>query len=146
MAKVQTKMGGYTIHARKTEEFTFWWGDDYLPASYFDVSIEPNADGLNLSPLIEEGRKITTIAPNGHRQPQLILTLRNNNHLMYLFSPITSSSVSSRRASSALVPPRGYSHYSDRIHDDRRSGQVSSHFGSVTTSLLAPYACSPEMT
>jgi len=39
MAKVQTKMGGYTIHARKTEEFTFWWGDDYLPASYFDVSI-----------------------------------------------------------------------------------------------------------
>jgi hypothetical protein len=70
MAKVQTKMGGYTIHAQKTEEFTFWWGDDYLPASYFDGSIEPNADGLNLSPLIEEGRKITTIAPNGHRHPQ----------------------------------------------------------------------------
>jgi hypothetical protein len=80
MANVQTKMGGYTIHARKTEEFTFWWGDDYLPASYFDVSIEPNADGLDLIPLIEEGRKITTIAPNGHRQPQLILKLKNTNH------------------------------------------------------------------
>ena len=80
MANVQTKMGGYTIPARKTEEFTFWWGDGYLPASYFNVSIEPNAEGLDLIPLIEEGRKTTTIAPNGLRQPQLILTLRNNNH------------------------------------------------------------------
>ena len=79
MANVQTKMGGYTIPARKTLEFTFWWGDDYLPASYFNVSIEPNAEGLDLIPLIEEGRKTTTIAPNGLRQPQLILTLRNNN-------------------------------------------------------------------
>jgi len=80
MANVRTKSGGYTIHAQKTQEFTFWWGDDYLPASYFDVSIEPNAQGLNLIPLIEERRQVTTIAPNGHRQPQLILTLRNNNH------------------------------------------------------------------
>ena len=79
MANVQTKSGGYTIHARKTEEFTFWWGDGYLPTSYFNVSIEPNAEGLYLSPLIEEGRKTTTIAPNGLRQPQLILTLKNNN-------------------------------------------------------------------
>ena len=80
MAKVQTKMGGYTIHARKTEEFTFWWGDDYLPASYFNVSIEPNAEGLDMIPLIEERRQVTTIAPSGDvRQPMLILTLRNNN-------------------------------------------------------------------
>jgi hypothetical protein len=79
MANVRIKMGGYTIHAQKTEEFTFWWGDDYQPASYFDVSTEPNADNNDLIPLIEEGRKITTIFPNGHRQPQLILTLRNNN-------------------------------------------------------------------
>ena len=80
MANVQTKMGGYTIPALKTQEFTFWWGDDYLPASYFNVSIEPNAEGLDLIPLIEEGRKTTTIAPTGGvRQPQLILTLRNNN-------------------------------------------------------------------
>jgi hypothetical protein len=79
MANVQTKTGGYTIPARKTQEFTFWWGDDYLPASYFNVSIEPNAEGLDLIPLIEEGRKTTTIAPNGRRQPQLILTLRNDN-------------------------------------------------------------------
>jgi hypothetical protein len=80
MANVQTKMGGYTIPARKTLEFTFWWGDDYLPASYFDVSIEPNAENNDLIPLIEERRQITTIFPNGHRQPQLILTLRNNNN------------------------------------------------------------------
>ena len=80
MANVQTKMGGYTIPARKTEEFTFWWGDGYLPASYFNVSIEPNAEGLGMIPLIEERREITTVAPNGHRQPMLILTLRNNNN------------------------------------------------------------------
>jgi hypothetical protein len=79
MANVREKMGGYTIPARKTQEFTFWWGDDYYPASYFNVSIEPNAEGLGLIPLIEERRQVTTIAPNGHRQPQLILTLRNNN-------------------------------------------------------------------
>ena len=81
MAHVKVKTGEYTIPALKTQDFTFWWGDDYLPAAYFNVSIEPNADGLNLIPLIEEGRKITTIAPNGHRQPQLILTLKNNNHI-----------------------------------------------------------------
>ena len=79
MSKVQTKSGGYTIPAGKIQDFTFWWGDDYLPASYFDVSIEPNAEGLDMIPLIEEGRQITTIAPNGRRQPMLILTLRNNN-------------------------------------------------------------------
>jgi hypothetical protein len=80
MANVQTKSGGYTIPARKTQEFTFWWGDGYRPTAYFNVSIEPNAEGLDLIPLIEEGRKTTTIAPKGLRQPQLILTLRNNNH------------------------------------------------------------------
>jgi hypothetical protein len=37
MADVQVKMGGYTIPARKTQDFTFWWGDDYLPAGYFNV-------------------------------------------------------------------------------------------------------------
>jgi hypothetical protein len=36
--------------------------------------------GLDLIPLVEEGRQIATIAPKGEvRQPQLILTLRNNN-------------------------------------------------------------------
>jgi hypothetical protein len=79
MSKVQTKSGGYTIPAGKIQDFTFWWGDDYLPASYFDVSIEPNAENNDLVPLVEEGRQITTIFPNGHRQPQLILTRRNNN-------------------------------------------------------------------
>jgi hypothetical protein len=79
MANVVIKSGGYTIPARKAQEFTFWWGDGFLPISYFNVSIEPNAEGLDLIPLIEEGRKTTTIAPNGLRQPQLILTLRNNN-------------------------------------------------------------------
>ena len=80
MADVQVKMGGYTIPARKTQDFTFWWGDDYLPAGYFNVSIEPNAEGLELIPLIETRRQITTIAPNGRRQPMLIFTLTNHNH------------------------------------------------------------------
>ena len=58
MANVQIKSGGYTIPARKTQEFTFWWGDGYLPTAYFNVSIEPNAEGLDLIPLIEEGLPI----------------------------------------------------------------------------------------
>jgi hypothetical protein len=80
MADVQVKSGGYTIPARATQDFTFGWGADYFPAGYFDVSIEPNAEGLDMIPLIEERRRITTIAPSGQRrQPMLILTLRNNN-------------------------------------------------------------------
>jgi hypothetical protein len=80
MANVRIKSGGYTILAQKTEEFSFWWGADYFPAGYFDVSIEPNAEGLDMIPLIEERRQVTTIAPSGDvRQPMLILTLRNNN-------------------------------------------------------------------
>ena len=80
MANVQVKSGGYTIHTKKTEEFTFWWGAGYFPTGYFNVSIEPNAEGLDMIPLIEERRQVTTIAPSGDvRQPMLILTLRNKN-------------------------------------------------------------------
>ena len=80
MADVQIRVGGYTIPAQTCQDFTFWWGADYFPAGYFNVSIEPNADGLDMIPLIEERRQITTIAPSGQRrQPMLILTLRNNN-------------------------------------------------------------------
>ena len=80
MANVQIKTGEYTIPAQSSKEFTFWWGADYRPASYFDVSIEPNAEGLDLIPLVEFGRQVTTIAPSGQlRQPMLILTLTNNN-------------------------------------------------------------------
>ena len=79
-ADVRVKTGEYTIPAHKSQEFTFWWGADYLPAGYFNVSIEPNAEGLDMIPLIEERRQITTIAPSGQvRQPMLILTLRNKN-------------------------------------------------------------------
>jgi hypothetical protein len=78
--EVRVKTGGYTIHAQKSQEFFFWWGADYLPAGYFDVSIEPNAEGLDMIPLIEERRQVTTIAPDGQpRQPMLILTLKNDN-------------------------------------------------------------------
>jgi hypothetical protein len=77
MANVRVKSGGYTIPALTTnKEFSFGWGAGYLPAGYFDVSIEPNAEGLDMIPLIEEGRQITTTAPSGDvRQPMLILTL-----------------------------------------------------------------------
>jgi hypothetical protein len=68
-----TKTGSYTIPALTIQDFTFWWGSNYLPASYFNVSIEPNAEGLDLIPLVEEGRQVSTIAPKGDvRQPQLI--------------------------------------------------------------------------
>jgi hypothetical protein len=42
MAHVELKSGGYTIPAKTTQEFTFWWGSDALPTAYFDVSVEPN--------------------------------------------------------------------------------------------------------
>ena len=48
MADVKVKMGGYTIPALTTQDFTFWWEGDYLPAAYFNVSIEPNAKGLDM--------------------------------------------------------------------------------------------------
>jgi hypothetical protein len=85
-ADVRIKSGGYEIPAHSSKEFTFWWGADYLPAGYFNVSIEPNAEGLHMIPLIEERRQVTTIAPNGQlRQPMLILTLRNNNRFAVPF-------------------------------------------------------------
>ena len=80
MADVKVKSGFYAIPAQKTQDFTFWWGSDYMPAAYFNVSIEPNAEGLDMIPLIEERRQITTIADRGRRQPMLIFTLRNNNN------------------------------------------------------------------
>ena len=79
MAHVKVKTGEYTNPALTTQDFTFWWGDDYLPAAYFNVSIEPNAEGLDMIPLREERRQLTTIAPNGRRQPMLIFTLTNYN-------------------------------------------------------------------
>ena len=50
MADVKVKSGGYTIPARTTEDFTFWWGADYFPAGYFDVSIAayPVNSGLSI--------------------------------------------------------------------------------------------------
>jgi hypothetical protein len=79
MADVQIKTGNYTIPAHTTQEFTFWWGSDARPATYFDVSIEPNPKIFEIIPLIEERRQITLF--NGApRQPMLILTLRNNNN------------------------------------------------------------------
>ena len=58
MADVQIKTGGYTIPAQTTQEFTFWWGSDALPATYFDVSIEPNPKIFDIIPLIENGGKL----------------------------------------------------------------------------------------
>ncbi len=78
MANIELKTGEYTIPARKTQEFTFWWGSNSVPTEYFDVSIEPNPKIPNIIPLIEERREITLF--NGSpRQPMLIVTLRNNN-------------------------------------------------------------------
>jgi hypothetical protein len=78
MANVAMKTGGYTIAALTSQEFTFWWGSDALPAAYFDVSIEPNPKIFDIKPLIEERRQITLFG-GAPRQPMLILTLRNPN-------------------------------------------------------------------
>ena len=79
MANVDHKVGTYTIPAHSTKEFFFWWGSDAIPASYFDVSIEPNPKIFDMSPLIEERRAVTMYG-EAPRQPMLIMTLRNNNN------------------------------------------------------------------
>jgi len=78
VASVELKSGSYTIAAHTTQEFTFWWGSNALPAEYFDVSIEPNPVNPNMTPLIEE-RRVVTLFSGSPRQPMIILTLRNNN-------------------------------------------------------------------
>jgi hypothetical protein len=78
MADVQVKTGGYTILAKTTQEFFFWWGDNALPAAYFDVSIEPNPKIFDMKPLTEERRKVTLFS-GSPRQSMLILTLKNDN-------------------------------------------------------------------
>jgi hypothetical protein len=84
MPNVELKTGVYTVPALTTQEFTFWWGSDALPAAYFDVSIEPNPKIFDIIPLIEERRQITLF--NGApRQPMLIVTLRNNNNFAVEF-------------------------------------------------------------
>jgi len=79
MANVELKTGVYTVPAKKSQEFTFWLGSNAVPASYFDVSVEPKPKVFDMVPLIEEKREITLF--NGApRQPMLILTLRNENN------------------------------------------------------------------
>jgi hypothetical protein len=78
MPNVDLKSVEYTIPALKSQEFTFWWGDNAVPASYFYVSVEPNPPIPDMSPLIEEQR-VVTLFNGSPRQPMLILTLRNNN-------------------------------------------------------------------
>ena len=84
MANLELKTGVYTIPALKSQEFTFWWGSDALPAEYFDVSIEPNPKNANMVPLIEE-KKVITLFNGTPSQPMLILTLRNNNNFAVYF-------------------------------------------------------------
>jgi hypothetical protein len=79
MPSVELKTGEYTIPAHTTQEFTFWWGSNALPAEYFDVSIEPNPKIFNMTSLIEERRE-TTMFNGAPRQPMLIMTIRNNNN------------------------------------------------------------------
>jgi hypothetical protein len=78
MATVELKTGVYTVPALMSREFTFWWGSNAVPASYFDVSIEPNPPVPNIIPLIEE-RRVITLFDGAPRQPMLILTLKNDN-------------------------------------------------------------------
>ena len=78
MTDVDRKTGVYTAPALTSTDFTFWWGDDAKPTEYFDVSIEPNPPIFDMVPLVEVQRQYT-MAPSTHRQPMVILTLRNDS-------------------------------------------------------------------
>lgn len=75
---VEYKAGEYTIHAGKTESFTFWWGAGAEESEYFNVSIAPDPKIANLIPLTEVKREIG-LFEGAPPQTMLILTLANPN-------------------------------------------------------------------
>src|SRR2546430_1840483 len=93
MADVYRVTGDYTILAKSTEVFTFWWpADSDLDKAYFDVSITPKFDGKNaITPLIEVKRersfypRLTDFGDFLGNEPLLFLTLQNDNDFPVTF-------------------------------------------------------------
>jgi hypothetical protein len=89
MADVQRRTGEYTIPAKSTKLFTFWWPVDKnhphdLDNAYFDVSIAPELDNENavITPLVEVKRERTFFFDEPWRSftnKTLWLTLQNDN-------------------------------------------------------------------
>jgi len=97
MPKTQLKEGSYTISAKSTEVFTFWWPWSGImihkdKASYFDVSIEPDFDGEHqvITPLVEVKRERTFFFgeendPTTFNNKMLYMTLQNDNDFPVTF-------------------------------------------------------------
>ena len=91
MANVHHITGSYTIPAKSTEVFTFWWPSPYLhftnaKAVYFDVSINPEFDSEHavITPLVEVKRERTFFFEVENdaatfNNTMLLFTLQNDN-------------------------------------------------------------------
>jgi hypothetical protein len=94
MAKTLHITGTYTIPAKSTEVFTFWWPianqqeQKTYEKAYFDVSIAPEFDGINavITPLVEVKRERTLFFQNVVLiNKTLFLTLQNDNDFPVTF-------------------------------------------------------------
>jgi hypothetical protein len=88
MADVKRQTGEYTIGAKSTELFTFWWSGDGDKA-YFDVSITPKFDFVHtvITPLIEVQRERTLFFDDSNSliNKTLFLTVQNDNDFPVTF-------------------------------------------------------------
>jgi hypothetical protein len=91
MADVHHLTGEYTIPAKSTEVFSFWWPPDVdapHDKAYFDVSITPEVDDINaVITLIEVKRERTLFFDDSNRliNQTLWLTLQNDNDFAVKF-------------------------------------------------------------
>jgi hypothetical protein len=90
MADVYRSTGDYTIPAKSTELFTFWWpADSGLDKAYFDVSTTPRFDSIHsvITPLIEVKRERTLFFDSNDSliNKTLFLTLQNDNDFPVTF-------------------------------------------------------------
>jgi hypothetical protein len=91
MADVHHLTGEYTIPAKSTEVFSFWWPphvDAPHDKAYFDVSITPEVDDINaVITLIEVKRERTLFFDDSNTliNQTLWLTLQNDNDFAVKF-------------------------------------------------------------
>jgi len=93
-ADVYLATGEYTIPAKSTEVFTFWWPIDEHHAhprdiAYFDVSITPEVHSIDtvITPLIEVKRERFLFFDDSNSliNKTLLLTLQNDNDFPVTF-------------------------------------------------------------
>jgi hypothetical protein len=89
---VDYKVGGYSIAARTTQTFTFWWPAPHnrdlepeeIEKAFFDVAIRVGGNDRSLdAPLLEVKREYTHVVDRRHdnfwTRTVLLLTLQNDN-------------------------------------------------------------------